>query len=73
MDTEELEDILGRVAKLVDEATRPDLISRLPESLMPNKVVRDLSKGELLAEVVYFEIRGTVRRKFSWYSYDDDE
>lgn len=68
MNTEELEKVLSRVAELVD-SRKNDLLrgTAEPEEGMPSDLLKQYSKGELVAEIVYLEFTGRWRNRVTWY------
>jgi hypothetical protein len=66
MERAELEKVLGRVAELVD-TKKAKLVQMFPSGELPSAFVKPLSKGELIAELIYFDCTGVARGKLSWY------
>ena len=64
----DLEGVLSRVAKLVD-TNKSELLRGAgePEEGMPSTILKDYTKGELIAELLYLEFRGSWRNRLDWY------
>ncbi len=79
MESDEFEKVLSRVAQLINQGNKSELLLRLgsessiPLDKCPNVFAQDsISKGALVAEVVYFEITGRIRNRHRWYGNDED-
>jgi len=73
MNGEELEKVLSRVAELID-TKKSELIRmfQCSEEDIPSSYLKLLTKGELIAEIVYYEFHGTIRNRLSWYEDNSD-
>ena len=71
MNSIELEKVLERVAELVDTKKSGLIRYAEPEHGMPASVLKDCSKGELVAELTYLDFTGRWRNRIEWYEPKD--
>ena len=75
MESDDLENVLSRVAQLIDCERKCDLLGmledadgRVPLEACPSLVYHTcITKGALVAEIVYRELTGRVRNRNRWY------